>query len=251
VKSGAAKVDMSSPVLRRRRALDRVDGVTRTADATEIWTENYALLRSADRGCRGDRRAADALRGGGLRFKTRTHVLAASQQTRNPEAYRFYVLGQELLRRRGLSVKESADAFRQAIRLDSSYAGAYAGLSMALALYPYFQLTPAADVFEELTRSAEQAIRFDSTLAQPHVALGMREVHRYRWDEGTKEFLTALRLSPNDVEAHVQYGRHLLHLLRPAEALQQFQIATRGPRLTVVSAGWQTRSTCWIRRTVR
>ena len=150
----------------------------------------------------------------------------------------MYVLGQELLRRRGQSVKESADASRQAIRLDSSYAGAYAGLSMALSLYPYFQLTPAADVFEELTRSAEQAIRFDSTLAQPHVALGLAQVHRYRWDEASKEFLTALRLSPNDVEAHVQYGRQLLHLARPAEALRQFQMARRDDPASPLVLSW-------------
>jgi tetratricopeptide (TPR) repeat protein len=135
-------------------------------------------------------------------------------------------------------VKESADAFREAIRLDSSYAGSYAGLSMALALYPYFELTPAADVFEELNRSAERAIHFDSTLAQPHIALGLAHVHRYKWDDATKEFLTALRLSPNDVEAHVQYGRHLLHLARPAEALQQFQMARREDPASPLVLGW-------------
>jgi len=201
--------------------------LTRTADATEIWTERYQRSFDQQIGVAEEigAAAAGALRKRFPRTLGTASPLAPGQQTRNGEAYRLYVLGQELLRRRGLSVKESADAFRQAIRLDSSYAGAYAGLSMALALYPYFQLTPAEDVQQELMASARRAIQLDSTLAQPHVALGLAQVHRYRWDEGTKEFLTALRLSPNDVEAHVQYGRHLLHLLRPAEALQQFQMA--------------------------
>lgn len=214
--------------------------LTRTADAAELWAENYHPSLNQQIGVAEEigTAAAGALRQRFPRRLGRAPRLAPSQQTRNPEAYRWYVLGQELLRRRGQSVKESADAFRQAIRLDSSYAGAYAGLSMALALYPYFQLTPAADVFEELTRSAEQAIHFDSTLAQPHIALGMAEVHRYRWDEATKEFLTALRLSPSEVEARVQYGRHLLHLSQPAEALQQFQMARRDDPASALVLSW-------------
>jgi serine/threonine-protein kinase len=214
--------------------------LTRTADAAELWTDTYQRSLNQQIGVAEEisTAAAGALRKHFPRALGTAPVLAPSQQTRNAEAYRLYVLGQELLRRRGQSVKESADAFRQAIRLDSSYAGAYAGLSMALALYPYFQLTPAADVLEELTRSADQAIHFDSTLAQPHIALGMAEVHRYRWDEATKEFLTALRLSPTDVEAHVQYGRQLLHLSRPAEALQQFQMARREDPASPLVLSW-------------
>jgi serine/threonine-protein kinase len=214
--------------------------LTRTADAAELWNDTYQRSLGQQIGVAEEiaTAATGALRQRFPRTLGTALRLAPSQQTRNPEAWRLYVLGQELLRRRGQSVKESADAFRQAIRLDSSYAGAYAGLSMALALYPYFQLTPAADVLEELTRSAGQAIHFDSTLAQPHIALGMAEVHRYRWDEATKEFLTALRLSPNDVEARVQYGRQLLHLSRPAEALQQFQMARREDPASPLVLSW-------------
>jgi len=203
--------------------------LTRTADATEIWNERYQRSLDQQIGVAEEigTAAAGELRRRFPRTLGTAPPLASSQQTRNAEAYRLYVLGQELLRRRGQSVKESADAFRQAIRLDTSYAGAYAGLSMALALYPYFQLTPAEDVQQELMTSAQRAIRFDSTLAQPHIALGLAQVHRYRWDEATREFLTALRLSPTDVEAHVQYGRLLLFLSRHAEALQQFQMARR------------------------
>jgi serine/threonine-protein kinase len=203
--------------------------LTRTADAAELWTDTYRAARDQQIGVAEEigTAAAAALRKRFPRTLGAAPALAASQQTRNPEAYRLYVLGQELLRRRGQSVKESAEAFRQAVRLDTSYAGAYAGLSMALALYPYFQLTPAEDVQQELMTSAQRAIRFDSTLAQPHIALGLAQVHRYRWDEATGEFLTALRLSPTDVEAHVQYGRLLLFLSRHAEALQQFQMARR------------------------
>jgi serine/threonine-protein kinase len=216
--------------------------LTRTADAAELWSDRFDRSPDQQIGVAEEiaRGAADVLRRRFPRALGTAPALAASQQTRNPEAYRLYVLGQELLRRRGQSVKESAEAFRQAIHLDTSYAGAYAGLSMALALYPYFQLTPAEDVQQELMTSAQRAIRFDSTLAQPHVALGLAYVHQYNWDLAGDEFRTALSLAPTDVEAHVQYGRHLLHLARNAEALQQFEMARREDPASALVLSWMS-----------
>ena len=214
--------------------------LTRAADATELWTETYDRSPAEQIGVPEEiaRGAADALRRQFPRALGKPRALAPSQRTTNAEAFRLYVLGQQKLSLRGQSVKESADAFRQAIRLDSTYAGAYAGLSMALALYPYFELTPAKDVEAELTSSAQKAIRFDSTLAQPHVALGLGAAHRYEWDLAGAEFRTALRLAPTDVEAHVQYGRHLLRLGQTAEALQQLQVARREDPASALVLSW-------------
>ena len=214
--------------------------LTRTADATELWVDTFDRSPDQQIGVAEEiaRAAAGALRKRFPRALGDAPPLAASEQTRNGEAYRLYVLGQELLHRHGQSVKGSAEAFRQAIHLDSSYAGAYAGLSMALALYPYFELTPADAVHDELTWSAQQAIHFDSTLAQPHIALGMDAVHQYRWGFATNELRAALRLAPTDVEAHVQYGRQLLHLGQTAEALQQFQIARKEDPASPLVLSW-------------
>jgi serine/threonine-protein kinase len=215
--------------------------LTRTADAAELWNDRFDRSPDQQIGVAEEiaRGAATVLRRRFPGALGTAPALAPSQQTRSPEAYRLYILGQTRLREREQSVKESAEAFRQAIRLDTSYAGAYAGLSMALALYPYFQLTPAEDVQQELMTSAQHAIRLDSTLAQPHVALGLAHLHEYNWDLATDEFRTALRLAPTDVEAHVQYGRHLLfHLSRPAEALQQFEMARREDPASALVLSW-------------
>jgi len=214
--------------------------LTRAADAAELWNHRYDRSPDQQIGVAEEiaRDAADALRRQFPQALGSAPALAPSQQTRNPEAHRLYMLGQEFLRRRGQSVKASAEAFRQAVRLDTSYAGAYAGLSMALALYPYFELTPAADVQQELVTSARRAIQLDSTLAQPHVALGLAHRHEYNWDLAGDEFRTALRLAPTDVEAHVQYGRHLLGKQRPAEALQQFEMARREDPASALVLSW-------------
>ncbi len=214
--------------------------LTRAADAAELWNHRYDRSPDQQIGVAEEiaRDAADALRRQFPQALGSAPALAPSQQTRNPEAHRLYMLGQEFLRRRGQSVKASAEAFRQAVHLDTSYAGAYAGLSMALALYPYFELTPAADVQQELVTSAQHAIQLDSTLAQPHVALGLAHRHEYNWDRAGDEFRRALRLAPTDVEAHVQYGRHLLGKQRPAEALQQFEMARREDPASALVLSW-------------
>jgi serine/threonine-protein kinase len=214
--------------------------LTRTADATELWSDIYKGTPAEQIGVAEEiaRAAAGALRRRFPRALGEAPALAPGAQTKNTEAHRLYVLGQELLSRRGKSVKESADAFRQAIRLDSTYAASYSGLSMALALYPYFELTPAKEVDDELTRSAQKAIRFDSTQAQPHIALGLSAAHRYEWELSGAEFRTALRLAPTDVEAHVQYGRHLLRVGRTAEALHELRVARRDDPASAVVLSW-------------
>ena len=155
-------------------------------------------------------------------------ALAENQQTKNPEAYRLYVLGQELLRRREQSVAKSINAFRQAIALDPQYAGAYAGLSMALVLSTYFEKgVSARAVHDEVLASADQALKLDSTLALPHVARGVAYEHNRQWNSAETEFQTALLRQSDNVEAHIQYGRFLSVEGRHQEALDQFQAARR------------------------
>ena len=95
----------------------------------------------------------------------------------NADAYRFYVLGQRALTLRGQSLRSSVDNFRRAIELDTLYAKAFSGLSLALALTPYFQNTSSHEVSAEVRSAAQRALRLDPTLAQPHVALGVLHQH--------------------------------------------------------------------------
>jgi TolB-like protein/tRNA A-37 threonylcarbamoyl transferase component Bud32/Tfp pilus assembly protein PilF len=163
---------------------------------------------------------------------------AAPRRSVNPDAFRLYVLGQRALTHRGQSIRASVDMFRSATRLDSLYADAFSGLSLALALAPYFEDTTSRAVGPEAINAAQTALRLDPTLALPHVALGL--VHQYynEWDPAAEEFQTALRLRrSDDIEPLVQYGRHLVFRGRPKEALQQFLIARRTePALALVSS---------------
>jgi TolB-like protein len=136
----------------------------RAADKASLWAESFNLGPEQQAG------AAEAIAGTlvtamrSLFPKTISSpsALASNRQTSNNEAYRLFLRGQDKLDRRGQSVKESADLFREAIHQDTLYARAYSGLSMALALFPYFQPVPARDIRDGLLSAARRALDLDS-----------------------------------------------------------------------------------------
>ena len=199
----------------------------RQSDAASMWAQSFVLLPQEQ--ASAAERIADDL-AGALRTRFPGTVgaapaLAANQSTTSSAAYRLYLRGQERLSRRGLSVRESADLFRQAIAIDTLFAPAYSGLSMSLALFPYFQGVPASQIHDDVVRAAQRALQLDSTQAQPHIALGLVYQFVHRWDLALREYETAVRLEPQNVEARVQHARHLLFRGRPADALAQLRIA--------------------------
>ncbi len=157
----------------------------------------------------------------------------------NPDAYRLYLLAQRRLAVRGKDFRASVDNFRRATELDTLYADAFAGLSLALALTPYFQNIPSREVAGAVRSAAERALRLDPTLAPPHVALGLVHEHAYAWDSAAVEFQTAVQLrSSDDIEPLVQYGRYLLFRGRTVEALNQFLEARRTEPASAVVSSW-------------
>jgi tetratricopeptide (TPR) repeat protein len=111
-------------------------------------------------------------------------------------------------------------------------------LSLSLALYPYFQNTPASVVRSEVMKNARKALELDPTLAQPHIAMGLALQHDNEWGAAGAQFDSAVRLAPHDVEARVQYGRHLLFRGRTADALAQFQAARADDPASSLVLGW-------------
>jgi tetratricopeptide (TPR) repeat protein len=135
-------------------------------------------------------------------------------------------------------VRASADNFRRAVTLDSLYADGWAGLSLALALFPYFQGIPAPEVYNEVRRAATRAIALDSMTGSAHVALGLAYQHDHRWEEALSEFRTAVRLDPHDVEARVQLGRHLQSRGNYTDGLAEFLRAREDDPASALVSSW-------------
>ena len=199
----------------------------RAADATSLWDKAF-VVDPNEQGAVADSLAGDltaALRRLFPRAVGVAPVRLPHQQTSSSEAFRLYVAGQEKLARRGQSVKEAVDLFRRAVREDSLFAPAYSGLSVALALTPWFHMVQPSVLHDELVQAARRALALDSTQALPHVALGMALWEAYDWTGAENEMATAVRLDPRNVEARVQYARLLVMSGRPAEALTQTRAA--------------------------
>ena len=211
--------------------------LARAADAASIWADNFHLRPDQQAGA-AEQIATSLVAAMRARFPRTigaVPVVASTQHTTNGEAYRLYLRGQEKLNRRAQSVREAADLFRRSIQLDARFASAYSGLSLALALHPYFQGVPAKEIREELLSVARRALELDPTLAQPHIALGLAARFDHRWDAATVELETAIRLDGHSVEARVQYARHLLQLGRTADARTQLRAAeTEDPTSALV-----------------
>ncbi|MEO7521291.1 MAG: hypothetical protein ABIW79_05690, partial [Gemmatimonas sp.] len=167
-----------------------------------------------------------------------TRAASSARRAIHPEALRKYIVAQDALSRRGMRIQRSVELFREVTRLDSLYAEAFSGLGLALALTPYFQPTSAQNVRGEAVASAERAIRLDPTLAQPHIALGVVHQSAYQWDRAHREFRMAISRDPRDVEARVQFGRHLLFRDSIAAGLREFIHARSQDPASALVSSW-------------
>jgi serine/threonine-protein kinase len=199
----------------------------RVQDGASIWAETFIVNpdQQASAVSLINRSLLSSLRARFPRSVGATPTAIAAAPTTNNEAYRLYLRGQEQLKRRGTSVAESAELFRRAIHEDTLFARAYSGLSMSLALFPYFQGVPAKDINADLVRAARRALDLDSTLAQPYIALGLAHQFALQWDSAEIDFRTALQRDSRDVEALVQYARYLIFRGRVGDAMRQLALA--------------------------
>ncbi|MEO8620699.1 MAG: protein kinase [bacterium] len=172
------------------------------------------------------------------------HTSNASVTTRttNPDAYDLYLRGEFLLQRRGRGVGQSVQNFEKAIAIDSTFARAWAGLSAAYVLFPYFDGTPPDVVFNKVESSARRALSLDSNLAEPHVSLALAYWHAARANDAEPEFKRAIAIDANDLNAHLQYGRFLFSLARPREALVELTTAKRIDPLSAIASAWRAAS---------
>ena len=128
----------------------------------------------------------------------------ASAGSVNPAAYQEFLLGQHYLWR--LTEEDLARAighFEQSVRLDPSYAAAYAGLSHAWWWRGIWGATTFEQVKSPSRAAALKALELDPGLPEAHVSMGrIRFGHEWDWSGARQAFTRALAIDPNNVDAH-------------------------------------------------
>jgi tetratricopeptide (TPR) repeat protein len=156
--------------------------------------------------------------------------------TDSAEAYQLYLKGRYYWNKRGANeLKQAAQFYSQAIEKDPGYALAYASLAETYSLYPDWDVAAPADSYPKSKAAAMRALELDSSLAEPHTALG-RYYNFWEWNraEAEREYRRAIELKPNYATAHHWLGTDTLtQLKRFDEALAE---AKRAAELDPLSA---------------
>lgn len=138
----------------------------------------------------------------------------AARPTENALAHQLYLKGRFFWNKRtSADLQTAADYFEQAIAADSGYANAYAGLSQAELLMPFYTAGASQEMFPKAKAAARRAIELDESSPEGHAALAMLLCYDFKFKESEAEFKRALELDPNYATAHHWYGNTLLTTL--------------------------------------
>src|SRR4029079_7678570 len=206
--------------------------LTRASTGLGLWSESFdrrmtdvfALQEELARAIAAA--LGSAVRGGsGTVPGVQTISVAKSRGTSSQPAYDLYLRGRYLLNRRQLT--PALRNFDDAVKLDSSFAQALAGASTAATLLPFYEGVPASDALARARVYADRALALDSTLSEPHTALGFGFAQTFAFDEGEREFKRAIALDSTSAIAYHLFGFMVAGIGRIAEALPLAEKAAR------------------------
>jgi len=148
----------------------------------------------------------------------------SKEPTANTEAYELYHKGRSLWEKRsGDNIPKAIAFYEQAIARDPNYALAYAGLSSAYIILPFWAGVDRLDAYSKAKDAALKALRLDPNLAEAHLALGkVLFFSEIDLPGALREYQRAIELQPNDATAHHWLGNDALSALgRFEEAITQ------------------------------
>jgi serine/threonine-protein kinase len=150
----------------------------------------------------------------------------AKPGTRHNAAFEAYLRGRvHVARPTSGDLQQAVDCFHEALRLDDSYADAWAGLGSAYKRQPVVT-GAAADAFCRAREAATRALRLDPDHAEAHSVLGT-VAFWYEWDFAGAErhFRRSLELQPSAPDTQVFLAHLYSNLGRADEAIEEIRRA--------------------------
>jgi TolB-like protein/tetratricopeptide (TPR) repeat protein len=211
-----------------RRSGDRVRIFSQLVDARtgdQVWSESYDREVQDIFSIQSEvsRKIAIALKG----------ELSASEAERlgvrhgqSFEAFNLYLKGRSYWNLRTEDgFNRSIQYFEDALKRDSNYAPAYAGLADTYTLLGAYGTLPRADAASHARAAAEKAVELDDSLAEAHASLGLIRKNAFEWDGAEASFKKALQLKPGYATGHHWYAAYLAQRGRFADAIAEIKTA--------------------------
>ncbi len=214
-----------------RKVGDRLRITAQLIDATNdhhLWAERY------DRGIEDifavqdevARRVADAL---AVTLKPGEREKLAHTPTKNIGAYDLY------LRARTrpwpptrANIASTRNAYAAVIDIDSTFAGGFAGKSIAHSMAVLFRHSDDRDGDAKAAMDlARRAVELDPDFARSHSALGLAHSALGQSEEGIAAARSAVELQPGDADSHAWLARCLMWAGEGDEACEEARMALR------------------------
>lgn len=208
-----------------RKFNDNIRISARLVDASinrEIWAQTYKgkLDDIFDIQEQVAQQIADALK---LKLSLTEKVALTKRSTDNAQAYDLYLRGKEyLFRFTKRTVGYSIELFEKAIELDSRYAAAYAGCSLAYGqLYSFFDRVDSNR--EKAQELSFKALMYDNTLPEAYATLGFSYYLRGEYEDALSACNKAVDLDPDNFSTYWILGRIFYATDRYQEAVPMLE----------------------------
>jgi TolB-like protein/Flp pilus assembly protein TadD len=186
-----------------------------------------------------------------LQLTLQEQGILVRKTTDNLEAYDFYLRGMGSISRAQRDTNKEANTqarqmYEQAIKLDPTYAEAYAGLGVTYFADWFYQWnTDPAQSLERADELARQAIALDDSLPGPHSVLGMALAWKRQHEQAIAAGRRAITLAPNDAPGYVTLGVIFVYVGRTEEGIEMIKKGMRlnpqYPPINLMQLGWAYR----------
>jgi TolB-like protein/Tfp pilus assembly protein PilF len=225
----------SLPAIARQLGVDAViegsvqragDRVRITAQLVRASTDEHLWARSYERDMKDALALQDEVVGAivaEIQGKLASRGAPAQRKSGavDPAVYQAYLRGRYQYERWNTASMHAALAeYDSALAIDPAYAPAYAGRALALMF-----LSDVPDTIALARTSLDHALALDPDLSEAHASRAQILVeHDWNWAGAEREFLKAIELNANNVDAHHQYSHLLLATGRRDAAIEQARI---------------------------
>jgi tetratricopeptide (TPR) repeat protein len=146
-----------------------------------------------------------------------------AEEKKKKDAETLYLKGRNAWNKRtAANINEAINDFNEALKLDSSYAPAHAGLADCYNMLGTYGAKPPREAFPQARDAAIKALALDNNLAEGHAALAYAMFRgNWNWSEAEREFKQAISLNDDYASAHQWYANLLAAQGRFDEAIAE------------------------------